>query len=158
MVVIHVKRTEKDTFLYETTCSASNDLVTRDLVRLLRGRHEAAAAPSCQPARTQCLISNLREKISRLAGAVEELAKHGPAKPEAERGLDEVRAGGWGAGGSSSSGWGGSSPSEATPRAQIQEQTGKVIAKGPFYSADPLGNRYATFVAGPGAATGALPA
>lgn len=33
----------------------------------------------------------MREKVSRLAGAVEELAKHGPMKPEAEKGIDEVR-------------------------------------------------------------------
>jgi len=32
----------------------------------------------------------MRERIGRVTGACEELAKHGPAKPEAERGLDEV--------------------------------------------------------------------
>jgi len=43
------------------------------------------------PLPLQCAISNHRERIGRLASACEELAKHGPAKPEAERGLDEVR-------------------------------------------------------------------
>jgi len=43
---------------------------------------------------------------------LEELGKHGPSKPEAERGLDEVA-----------------------------EKEGKMIAKGPYYCADPLGNR-----------------
>jgi hypothetical protein len=41
----------------------------------------------------QCKIWNMRDKLSRLAGALDELGKHGPMKPEAERGLDEVRAG-----------------------------------------------------------------
>jgi len=54
-------------------------------------------------------VHNLRDKLSRLAGAVEELAKHGPAKPPGEAGLDEF--------------------------------AGKPVEKGPFYLADPLGNR-----------------
>ena len=91
MVVIHVKvRGEIDQFLYETTTSHSNDTVIREL----------------------CVICGLREKLIRLAGMLEELGKHGPSKPEAERGLDEVA-----------------------------EREGKVLVKGPNYCADPLGNR-----------------
>lgn len=40
----------------------------------------------------QCLIHNYRDKIARLADALVELAKHGPSKPEAEKGIDEVSA------------------------------------------------------------------
>jgi hypothetical protein len=40
--------------------------------------------------RAQATIVNLREKIARLAVAMEELAKHGPMKPEELRGLDNV--------------------------------------------------------------------
>lgn len=90
MVVIHVKRTEADQFLYECTCADSNDKIIRDLAN----------------------IWNNRERIIRLGGACEELTKHGPMKAEAERGLDD-----------------------------IQERDGKVIQKGPYYWADPLGNR-----------------
>lgn len=90
MVVIQLKRSETDQFLYECTTKDSNDKVIREL----------------------CDVHNLREKLSRLATMVEELAKHGPAKPEGERGLDE-----------------------------IQEKDGKAIAKGPHYCPDPLGNR-----------------
>lgn len=60
----------------------------------------------------QCKIHNMRERLSRLAAAVEELAKHGKAKPDAERGLDD-----------------------------IAEKSGKVITKGEHYAADPLGVR-----------------
>lgn len=47
-----------------------------------------------------------------MTAACEDLAKHGPAKPEAERGLDE-----------------------------LSEREGKEVVKGPHYCADPLGNR-----------------
>jgi hypothetical protein len=91
MVVIHLKvRGETDSFLYETTTATPNDTVVREL----------------------CLICGLREKLSRLAGMLEDLSKHGPSKAEAERGLDEMA-----------------------------EREGKVVVKGPHYSADPLGNR-----------------
>ena len=91
MVVIHLKvRGETDSFLYETTTTASNDAVIREL----------------------CLLCGLREKLSRLAGILEELARHGPSKPESERGLDE-----------------------------IAEREGRSVRRGPHYCADPLGNR-----------------
>jgi hypothetical protein len=91
MVVIHLKvRGETESFLYETTTTESNDTVIREL----------------------CLICGLREKLSRLAGMLEELSRHGPSKAEADRGLDEMA-----------------------------EKEGKVIKKGPYYCADPLGNR-----------------
>ena len=91
MVVIHLKvRGETDSFLYETTTTASNDAVIREL----------------------CLLCGLREKLARLAGALEELARHGPSKPESERGLDEVA-----------------------------EREGRRVPRGAHYCADPLGNR-----------------
>ena len=39
----------------------------------------------------QVWISNMRHQLERLIRACRELAVHGPMKPEAERGLDEVR-------------------------------------------------------------------
>ncbi|CAK9064270.1 Cilia- and flagella-associated protein 298 (Protein kurly homolog), partial [Durusdinium trenchii] len=69
MVVLVVKRSEKEQFLFETTCASGNDELVRTLV----------------------LLWNLRLKVELLAGAVEELAKYGPAKAEAEKGLDDVQ-------------------------------------------------------------------
>ncbi len=91
MVVVHLKvRGETDSFLYETTTTASNDTVIREL----------------------CQLCGLREKLTRLAGMLEELSRHGPSKPESERGLDEVA-----------------------------EREGRRVVKGAHYCADPLGNR-----------------
>jgi hypothetical protein len=91
MVVLQIKKSELDTFLFECTTADSNSAVINQV----------------------CRIWNLRERIGRAAAACEELAKHGPAKPEAERGLDD-----------------------------IAERSGKAIVKGPHYCEDPLGNRY----------------
>ncbi|GAQ87001.1 hypothetical protein KFL_003250040 [Klebsormidium nitens] len=59
MVLIHVKRSEEDQFLFETTCSEEVDTLIRQLVN----------------------ITNLRGRISRLQQEGEQLAKHGPARP-----------------------------------------------------------------------------
>lgn len=69
MVVIHVKKTEQDQFLYVTTCAASCDDVIRELVG----------------------IWNMRHRIGRIADACVDLSKHGPLKPASERGIDEVQ-------------------------------------------------------------------
>lgn len=34
MVVIHVKKTDTESFLYETTCATSNDTLIRELVEV----------------------------------------------------------------------------------------------------------------------------
>eukprot|EP00753_Platysulcus_tardus_P016437 PLAT5708.1.p1 GENE.PLAT5708.1~~PLAT5708.1.p1 ORF type:complete len:290 (+),score=124.99 PLAT5708.1:135-1004(+) len=68
MVVIHIKPNDTDQWLYETTTTESNDALIRALVE----------------------VWNLRLRIRRLVSAAKELAAHGPAKPEAEWGLDEV--------------------------------------------------------------------
>jgi len=95
MVVIVLKKSDKDQFLFETTISTSNDEMIRQLVR----------------------IWNMRLKTELLSGAVEELAKFGPTKPESERGIDEIQ-----------------------DRAQ-QSDRGSVPDRGPNYAADPTGNR-----------------
>jgi hypothetical protein len=69
MVVINLKRSETDQFLFECSIADSNDAVIREL----------------------CLICCLREKLGRLAGMMEELGRHGPSKREADRGLDEIQ-------------------------------------------------------------------
>ena len=68
MVVIHIKKTETDQFLFETNTKEENSVLIPKLVK----------------------VWNTRLQIQRLAEAARELAKHGPSKPEEERGLDEV--------------------------------------------------------------------
>lgn len=68
MVVIHVKRTETDQFLYETTCDTSNDNLIRHLVK----------------------ISNTRIRVVSLVDALKNLAQHGPSKHPNKCGIDEI--------------------------------------------------------------------
>lgn len=59
MVQLHVKKTDQERFLYETTVEASVKDTLREVVE----------------------IHNLRMRIHRLKLEGEELAKYGPAKP-----------------------------------------------------------------------------
>lgn len=68
MVVIQIKQSEHDTFLYETTCSATNDQVVREIVE----------------------IWNLRLRIAQLTGGLKELAQYGPMKEPEKAGLDKI--------------------------------------------------------------------
>lgn len=68
MVVIEVKKADGDSFLYETTCSALNDDMVRDVVE----------------------IHNLRVRLQQLCGGIRELGRHGPMKPPDQAGLDAV--------------------------------------------------------------------
>ena len=68
MVVLHIKKTDIDQFLYETTCCESNDTVIRDLV----------------------WIWNTRIRLQALADAVESLAMYGQNKHPEKCGIDEV--------------------------------------------------------------------
>ena len=72
MVVIHIKKSDADQFLYVTTCSASCDTVIRELVD----------------------VWNMRHRIGRIADACIDLSKHGPLKPADQRGIDEVQEAG----------------------------------------------------------------
>jgi len=67
MVLLHVKRSDKESFLYETPCATDVDVVLRELVH----------------------IHNLRHKVNRLAEAAGQLAQHGPMKPPEAQGLDD---------------------------------------------------------------------
>ncbi|CAN0055503.1 unnamed protein product [Heterosigma akashiwo] len=69
MVVIHVKKSETDQFLYETNCSETNDALIEQLVH----------------------ISNTRVRLRCLAGALRQLAEYGPMKPMDQQGLDEIK-------------------------------------------------------------------
>ena len=91
MVLVVIKHSEQDQFMVETTAATSNDELIRTAVK----------------------IHNMRLKTAMLADAIKALAEHGPARSEAERGLDEV--GGSGEGGGAD--------------------------RGANYSADPTGNR-----------------
>jgi len=66
MVLIHITR-GADEFVYQTQCNVSVDIVTTAIANL----------------------HNLRGRVRRLVGGVRDLAKYGPMKPEAERGLTE---------------------------------------------------------------------
>lgn len=67
MVVIHIKSGE-DGFLYETTCSTSNNALIRDLTA----------------------VWNLRLRLRQLAGSIRELGMYGPMKPPDKAGLDSI--------------------------------------------------------------------
>jgi hypothetical protein len=69
MVVIQIKCSDKDSFLYETTCDTSNDAVIRDI----------------------CSIWNTRLRLAQLVGGIRELAKHGPMKHPEKAGLDVIQ-------------------------------------------------------------------
>lgn len=69
MVLFHVKRGDKNEFLYETTAAASND----ELIRAL------------------CRINNARLRLAALADALPGLGQFGAAKPPSEQGLDKYQ-------------------------------------------------------------------
>ena len=69
MVVIQIKNSESDSFLYETNCDTTNDSLLRDLVA----------------------VWNLRIRLVQLIGGIRELSKYGPMKPPDKAGLDEVQ-------------------------------------------------------------------
>lgn len=68
MVLFNVKKGEKESFLYETTTTTSNDVVVRELVD----------------------IWNMRLRIGQLCGAIREMGQYGPMKKPDAAGLDEV--------------------------------------------------------------------
>lgn len=69
MVVIQIKNSEHDTFLYETTCDTSNDSLVRDITK----------------------VWNMRVRLIQLVGGLREMAKYGPMKPPDKAGLDGIQ-------------------------------------------------------------------
>lgn len=69
MVVIQIKNSDKDTFLYETSCNISNDQLLRDLVN----------------------VWNLRLRLRQLIGGLREMALYGPMKEPNKVGIDEIQ-------------------------------------------------------------------
>eukprot|EP00966_Prymnesium_polylepis_P319256 7373917-Prymnesium_polylepis.1 len=67
MVVLNVKRTEKESFLYETPVATDVETVRRELVK----------------------VHNMRHKVNRLTAAAEQLAMYGPMKLPEQQGLDD---------------------------------------------------------------------
>jgi len=67
MVLLHVKRNDKESFLYDTPAVTEVDVALREIVK----------------------IHNLRQKIERLTSAADGLAAHGPMKPPEQQGLDD---------------------------------------------------------------------
>mmetsp|Transcript_49985 Transcript_49985/g.87282 ORF Transcript_49985/g.87282 Transcript_49985/m.87282 type:complete len:286 (-) Transcript_49985:137-994(-) len=68
MVVIQIKTSDQDSFLYETTCDTTNDALVRDITR----------------------VWNMRLRLEQLTGALREMAKYGPMKHPNKAGLDEI--------------------------------------------------------------------
>lgn len=68
MVVFQIKRSDGDSFLYETSCENNADDTVREITE----------------------IWNLRIRLGQLCGAIRELARYGPMKPPDKAGLDEV--------------------------------------------------------------------
>ncbi|CAM9787236.1 unnamed protein product [Choristocarpus tenellus] len=69
MVVIQIKRSDKDSFIVEASTTESNETLVRRVVK----------------------IWNTRIRLMQLIGGVRSLGQYGPMKPEAEHGLDEVK-------------------------------------------------------------------
>ena len=67
MVVIEIKKSDTDSFLYETTCNTTNDELVRDIVE----------------------VNNLRVRLQQLCGGIRELSMYGPMKAPDKAGLDE---------------------------------------------------------------------
>jgi cilia- and flagella-associated protein 298 len=68
MVVIQIKSSDADTFLYETTCDTPSDTLVREIVR----------------------VWNMRLRLGQLCGALRDMAKYGPMKHPNKAGLDEI--------------------------------------------------------------------
>lgn len=69
MVLMHVKRGDKNEFLYETTISTLNDTLIREL----------------------CFVNNTRLRLAALADALPTLGQFGVAKSPTEQGLDQYQ-------------------------------------------------------------------
>lgn len=67
MVLIHYKKTDTDQFLYNCPANTEVSALTKELVE----------------------ANNLRLVIDKLSCFIEDLAKHGPIKPEELRGLTQ---------------------------------------------------------------------
>lgn len=72
MVLIHIKKTDTNQFIYSTSLSTPVEELLSQLVH--SNLHT---------------VNNLRIKTDRLAVYIEDLIKHGPLKPEDQRGLSE---------------------------------------------------------------------
>jgi hypothetical protein len=68
MVVIQIKTSDHDSFLYETTCDTPNDTLVRDIVR----------------------VWNMRLRLGQLVGGIREMARYGPMKHPNKAGLDNI--------------------------------------------------------------------
>jgi len=112
MVLIHVSRSTEE-FIYETKCSASVDVVTREISEL----------------------HNLRLRVKRIVGGVRELAKHGVMRPEEQRGLDEEHMAGLGNPEAASASASASAAAASSVPAAMQPSGGGVVSK------DPIGQR-----------------
>jgi hypothetical protein len=68
MVVIQVKVSDNEAFLYETTCATTNDDLVREITQ----------------------VWNMRLRLGQLTGGLREMAKYGPMKEPSKAGLDEI--------------------------------------------------------------------
>ena len=68
MVLIHLKKSDTNQFLYQSTVEIDIETLVKELVEL----------------------NNLRLKVDRLAVSMEDLASKGPMKPEELKGLENL--------------------------------------------------------------------
>lgn len=68
MVVIQIKTSDQDSFLFETTCDTTNDTLVREITQ----------------------VWNMRLRLGQLVGGLREMAKYGPMKHPNKAGLDEI--------------------------------------------------------------------
>lgn len=74
MVLLHYKKIDHNQFLYETTA-------TKEVGEIVQELAESISYPT--------LVNNMRIKLDIFACCVEDLATHGPLKPEEIRGLTD---------------------------------------------------------------------
>ena len=80
MVILHVKRSDLNQFLYDTNTGVPIDELLKTLVQR---KFFLLSWPFS-------LVNNLRLKVDMASTALEELASKGPMRPEALRGLENL--------------------------------------------------------------------
>ena len=87
MVILHIKRSDLNQFLYETNTSVP---VADLLDQLVRSKSYLVARQFNQLYLSAPAVNNLRSKLDRACQAMENLASKGPMRPEELRGLDNL--------------------------------------------------------------------
>ena len=99
MVILHVKRTDLNQFLYETNTSVPVADILDALVRCKFAQAFLFSSKATELEKMnevimrfflETLVNNLRSKLDRACVGMEDLASKGPMRPEELRGLDNL--------------------------------------------------------------------